>query len=273
MEDKTRSPRYPQVSLREAIERIHAVYLKEDRHKADKEVIAKDLGYNGLNGASLGMLAALKHYGLLETAGDGLRISDDAVAILELSRNDPERAEAIQKAAFTPKLFAELFALYGSKLPSDENLRLTLIRRGFNSKAAASVVRTYRDTISLVQEEADGYNGDSTETIKRQEGNMPTYTPHTRQPDPFAKHYVLPSPPQPTSSVMTGQASEGTVLSFKISQDSEARIAFSGKVTQEAIEKLIKLLDISKDTFPAKSQVEEVLELPASELEPKQLLP
>lgn len=43
-------------------------------------------------------------------------------------------------------------------------------------------------------------------------------------------------------------------LRFKISADSEARISFRGEVTAEAIEKLIKLLELSKDTFPSTSE-------------------
>jgi hypothetical protein len=248
MEKQSRSPRYPQVSLREAIERARAVYFKEGRHKADKEVVAKDLGYSGINGASLGMIAALKHYGLIENAGDGLRVSDDAVAILELPRNDPQRADAIRKAAYAPKLFAELDELYGAKPPSDENLRLTLIKRGFNPNAATSIVRTYRDTISLVDEETEGYTSGSPEPMKRSEAGMSATQPQGHSLlDFFKTTPALPSQPQESGS---------TVLSFKISQDSEARIVFSGHVTQEAIEKLIRLLDVSKDTFPTKAQTE-----------------
>jgi len=43
---------------------------------------------------------------------------------------------------------------------------------------------------------------------------------------------------------------EESVLVFKISKDSEARIVFTGNVTQEAIEKLTALLNLSKDTYP-----------------------
>jgi|SRR5262249_8994476 len=41
-----------------------------------------------------------------------------------------------------------------------------------------------------------------------------------------------------------------TELKFNISQNSKARIVFSGQVTQEAIELLAKMLDLQKLTFP-----------------------
>ena len=39
-------------------------------------------------------------------------------------------------------------------------------------------------------------------------------------------------------------------LQFKISEDAETKVLFRGRVTQEAIDKLVKLLQLSKDTYP-----------------------
>jgi hypothetical protein len=214
MDSQSRSPRYPQVSLREALSRVQQVYLKENKHKADKEVIAKDLGYAGINGASLGMIAALKHYGLLENVGDGLRISDAAVAILDLPRNDPSRSEAIKRVAFSPKLFAELFASYSFKLPSDENLKQSLTKKGFTDKAATSIVRTYRDTIGLVQEETEGYTSGASESSRSREAvqTMPSAA-------------VQPSPEiQQESAPPEGVYTFSTPLSFPRNVKAEVRI-------------------------------------------------
>src|SRR5258708_574477 len=120
---KGRSPNYPSVTLREAIDRIRLVYNAEHTHKADKNVVATDLGYTGLNGKSLTLIGALKRYGLLEVDDDGLKVSDEAVTILELPENDAERQSALSRAALAPPLFAELKETFGNSLPSDENLR------------------------------------------------------------------------------------------------------------------------------------------------------
>jgi hypothetical protein len=48
----------------------------------------------------------------------------------------------------------------------------------------------------------------------------------------------------------------GRILRFSIARDSEAQIVFSGPITQEAIEKLSALLELQKDTFPTKSELE-----------------
>ena len=72
----------------------------------------------------------------------------------------------------------------------------------------------------------------------------------------------IPPPParQGQRGSSTGQQlpqlpADQSVLVFKISRDSEARVAFSGPVTQEAIEKLRMLLDISRDTYPTQAEL------------------
>ena len=70
---KLRSPNYPSISLENALAKIKKVYDVEHTHPAAREVIAKALGYNTLNGTSLSLLATLSRYGLLEKTGkDGL---------------------------------------------------------------------------------------------------------------------------------------------------------------------------------------------------------
>jgi hypothetical protein len=55
---------------------------------------------------------------------------------------------------------------------------------------------------------------------------------------------------------------EGKELRFNISRDTEARVSFHGPVTQEAIERLAALLELQKDTFPTKAELQ-----PAREVE------
>lgn len=251
----TRSPRHPQVGLSEAIERIGLIYKKEHNHVADKEVIASDMGYTGINGASLGMIATLKQYGLLEAVDEGLKVSDDAIIILELDDDDAEKRETLWKVALTPKLFAELYEIYGDKLPSDENIRLSLMRRGFNKKAADVAVRAYRETIRLVQDMQTSYNAASDSKEERK----PVGTSMPPQPQPTGSIRIPQGlfyggePPQP--SAQPAIPDDRTQV-FQISKDAEARIAFRGRVTQEAIEKLCAILQLAKDIYPTKAELE-----------------
>jgi hypothetical protein len=154
---RVRSPNYPTLSLPESIERIRKVFAKEHRHKASPEVVAKAIGYTGLNGASVSAISALKKYGLLDEVGSDLQLSSTAMSILVDVPGSKERAEAITKAAFTPVLFQELKKQYGETLPSDDNVRSFLLKRGFAPSSVDAPIKHYRDTIKLVREANEIY--------------------------------------------------------------------------------------------------------------------
>lgn len=69
MEKRSRSPRYPNINLQDAIEKVRVIYQREHIHKVNREVIAKDLGYAGINGASASIISSIKQFGLLESIG------------------------------------------------------------------------------------------------------------------------------------------------------------------------------------------------------------
>src|ERR1700689_2377040 len=114
---KGRSPNYPQLSVSEAVEKVRAIFVAEHYHPATRDVVAADMGYQSLNGTSLTAIGALRHYGLLENDGDKLRVTDDAVALVELSREDTAWGQAFLNVAFRPPLFAEMAREFGDTLP------------------------------------------------------------------------------------------------------------------------------------------------------------
>ena len=154
---RVRSPNYPALSLPEAIQMISKVFTKENRHKADKEVVVKAMGYSGINGASMGSLSALLKYGLLDQEGASCRVSDRAMAILH-PHSPQEKAQAISDAAREPALFAEMLTDFPGSIPSDDNLRSYLVRRGFNSNALSPVISAFRETMGLVGSETGAYD-------------------------------------------------------------------------------------------------------------------
>ncbi len=150
---RTRSPNYPAISLRQAVEQIRKVYSKEHNHKASADVVVKAMGYGGLNGASMTVLSALKKYGLLEEVGEDFKVSKAALTILVDPSGSKERAAALEQAAFSPALFAELQKEYGRNPPSDENMRAFLLKRGFHPDSVAGPIKAYRDTLLLLSEQ------------------------------------------------------------------------------------------------------------------------
>jgi hypothetical protein len=269
---KPRSPRYPQVPLEEAIERVGRVYREERTHKVPKEAVAKDLGYGSLNGGSISLIGTLKNYGLLYEDKQGVKVTEDAVTLLRAPEDDPEREEALRRVAFTPKVFAELYEAYGddpSELPGEAALRYRLEKRGFLEKAAGEVIRIYHDNLELV-------SGTDTEYA---EAEMVDELPveaqvQTQQPARVPPGGGVITSSRPATTIEQDPFTE--TLQYRISGDSRVRLLFDGAVTQEAIEKLIAYLELGKDDFPPRAELEqpaveqpvkqpEIVEMPEAE--------
>src|SRR5881409_3213015 len=86
----TRSPRYPNVSLPDAISKAKMIYNKEHMSPLTPQVAAEAMGYSGLNGASLKMISSLKKYSLLEGRGDDVRLTKDAQTLIIEDSSSPD---------------------------------------------------------------------------------------------------------------------------------------------------------------------------------------
>jgi hypothetical protein len=229
-----RSPNYPIISLADAIGRVQVIYDKERQHAADKLVIAKDLGYGSLNGLSRSIISALVKFGLLTEEQDQLKVSLDALDIVLHSAGQPERIAAIQRAAYLPPLFSELRATFDGSLPSDENLRAYLVKKGFNPNTVSNVIKSYRDTVLYANQEAA-------------QGAIP--------------EEAAVKTPGPITFVPSVAPVAGLELAFNLAPGCQARITFTGAVDQAAIRKLQAYLDLSLDTFPDGVILLEALEI------------
>lgn len=267
---RPRSPKYPRLPLREAIERVGQVYRAEHTHKVEKLAVAKDLGYGSLNGASVSLIGTLKSYGLLQEDKEGVRVTDDAVIILRAPEGDPERAEALRRVAFAPRVFDELREAFGddpSDVPSETTLRFRLEKKGFLEKAADEAIRTYRDNLEHVSGKWTEYTA-AEEPVDDQPVEVEVQsqqTVGTRAPSSIAE-IVTTAPPVPIE--------QGSFKEFLhiFTQGCEIRLLVDGVVTQEAIDRLIAHLELDKDDLPSRSETEQtapsqpVVEQPAIEM-------
>lgn len=133
------------------------IFSNQHTHGAPREVVAKSMGYNTLNGASATAISALTKYGLLEGRADEIRVSDRAMRILH-PQSQAEKAEAIREAANAPELFRELAERFPGRFPAEEVVRSYLIRKGFAEAALSPVILSYRETNELVEREAEPYD-------------------------------------------------------------------------------------------------------------------
>lgn len=258
---KPRSPNYPQIPLREAIERVNKIYRANRNHRAEKEAVAKALNYGGLNGASVSLIGTLKQYGLLEEDKEGVKVTEDAITILRAPESDPERVQALRRAAFLPKIFAELREAYGedlSELPVETTLQFRLEKRGFLEKAAGEVIRTYRDNLEFASEEDAEYVGAEGTFVE------PLVENHGEQAQQTANIPKFPTAVSPNVSTPASSVEQDSLKEYLhvFAKGCEMRLLIDGVPTQEAIDRLIGYLSLGKEDLPSSRDSDLVAEQP-----------
>lgn len=177
MDKRTRSPNYPSMSLREAVQKAGEIYRSQHTHGAPREVVAQSMGYNSLNGASATAISALMKFGLLDGRGEDIKISALAMAILH-PESDHEKASAIAEAAGLPALYSEIDEKFPGRPPSDEILKNYLVRRGFAQNAIPGVISAYRETKEFVVESGGLYSAQEAPTVEAKPMQQSFTQPH-----------------------------------------------------------------------------------------------
>jgi hypothetical protein len=234
---RIRSPNYPALSLPEAIKSVAAIQAAEQHRTAPKEVVAKHIGYTTLHGLAKRMISAIENYGLLEeVTGDKVKVSPLAMSILFPATPD-EKQNAINEAAFKHPLFAAIKEEWEGSRPSDENLRVYLIRRKFAADALDRVIEVYKETMDLVTPASGVYPA--------QQGGQP------------AKSQEMP-PMQPSTN-------PGAARSMPPPASVPMRVSFNGDLLEvsavlsdaAAVDRLVKALEANKALLPATAKKEE----------------
>jgi hypothetical protein len=145
---KLRSPNYPNRNLESALGLAQVIYAKDGRNKISRKVLASHMGHEDLTGPALGKIGALRAYGIIEGAGDELRVSEDAIAAMMAPLGSDARRQAVRRLALSPTLFQEIRKEFPGKV-SVESLRFLLVQAGFQPKAAPIAAQTYLDTMEF----------------------------------------------------------------------------------------------------------------------------
>lgn len=150
---KGRSPSYPAIDLKTAIDRARQLYEREHQYATPIPTIYEHWGYKASGGSGNLAVAALRKFGLLAYEGSGearrAKLTNLAVEIIG-HPDERERREAVKKAALMPTIHQELWKEYGAKLPSDEHIRWKLRQeRGFTSTGADEFIPQYRATLAF----------------------------------------------------------------------------------------------------------------------------
>lgn len=230
---KTRSPSYPSISLREAVEKIKMVYDKDYQNKLPRPVVAAHMGYQSLNGKSLGVLAAIGKFGLLEGRADANWVSDLALKIIAHQPGTAERASALLEASRRPELFAELDAKFQNGKASDPAIRSYLMTQKFIPTAADMAIRSYRETKAFVSEESGGYDVELSSVTEAEATETPVAQPQANRPTSIASGAV--------------NANEREFLRGPLSVNCSYRIMVSGAMGVKELGKLIRVLTLQRE--------------------------
>ncbi|MCB1276792.1 hypothetical protein [Prosthecobacter sp.] len=232
---KDRSPSSPKLPLDEAIELVRKLHAKVGKASVKQEVAVGPLGYSGINGASLSIIAAITQYGLIDRErGGSLAVSSLALQLLHPTSKQNE-LNARRVAAKTPRIFAELLA--GGFAHCDE-LVLTnhLIHGGFTpdgARKAAYVFKKNVDFASLVET-----GGDEEEMITSPAFQSPSESPPTvaaELPSVSSKPFVIP---------VTGRGGQLTELPIPLEDGVVARVPYP--MSEESFDLLIGTLQLWK---------------------------
>lgn len=243
---KARSPAYPVIGLGEAVQKVEMIYKEDYQNPISRLVAASHMGYNGLNGKSLGVLSALQKFKLLEGRGDDTRVSDLAVSILAHSVSSIERRAALLEAATGPTLFAELDSRFQNGRASDSAMRSYLLTMKFIPSAADAAIRAYRDTKKVVSDEGDGHNvviQPPTGAINF-EGQPPEkrVIPLHGATSASAGATATLTTAAPASSAMATAPTE--IANIRVSKDCAIRLVADGPYNKRGIEALVKNLQL-----------------------------
>jgi hypothetical protein len=149
---KERSPSFPFIALKKAVERLKEMADAHKRNQARLVTVATTWGYAAKSSGLLQTAAALKAYGLIEEIGSGadrkIQISDLGWRILHDARPGA-RDTAIRDAAAKPRLISEYLNSWVPERPSDAHCLSELqLDRGFNDVAARLFLKVFDETVS-----------------------------------------------------------------------------------------------------------------------------
>lgn len=253
---KERSPSYPFISLRKAIDRAESLYNGHRREPTRLPALAQTWGYSPSSSGLQQTVAALKQYGLLEEEGSG---TDRKVRISELARRiladlrPGAREDAIKEAATRPRLFAEYLPKWFPSRPSDAHCISELhFDRGFNQSAAQLFLRVFDETVAFADLSSDDTEGES------DDASVPVSTPEETagRDDRISydlKSMALPAPPKDAATL---PLSERLQVSTTGNRLTVSAALFSAK----EVDKLIRILRANRELLEELDEDDEAVD-------------
>ena len=149
---KDRSPNYPAIGLRRALELTQKLWDSDKRQPVLSSRAALNMGFTAKSSAGQLALAAMRKYGLLDAEGSGdqrkVKLTETAITLLNPSATN--REQILKDVALKPTIHAELWAKFGAEGASQGAFHDYLVfERKFTEQAATILIDQYKDTIAF----------------------------------------------------------------------------------------------------------------------------
>jgi hypothetical protein len=240
---RERSPSFPFISLKAAVERLTEYEAKFGRTDPTADRVYLAWGMSGDTSQSQQTLAALKAFGLVDYRGAGAKrfvtISHEGRTYLR-AQQEQVRKDVLKRVALKPKWIGHFFGIWGTdKVPDELRLDTLVLEHRFNQNAGPKFLKVYDETISFAElssfDKMIGVEGAVTDTEEIEEIEVPA-SPKAPEPKGGGSNKGL--------HLMQG---EREITKGLLSKGASFRLIVSGHIGAKEIELLIKKLEIDKE--------------------------
>jgi hypothetical protein len=220
---KERSPSFPFISLKKAVDRLQEMAEAHKRNQARIATVGATWGYGAKSSGLVQTVAALKAFGLIDDIGGGadrrIQISDLGWRILQDARPGAREA-AIREAALKPRLIAEYLNQWVPDRPSDAHCLSELrLDRGFGDSAAQLFLKVFDDTVNY----ANLKNSDSlSPVLEREENPLETAVEGPRPVSAAVRRVAAAMEPQGDAPFLMSMGPERVSGTFNLTRQDEA---------------------------------------------------
>jgi hypothetical protein len=221
---KDRSPSFPFVALKPAVERLEAFEKHFGRRPAPAGTAGMAWGMKERSSQADQTLAALRSFGLIEYEGMGPARTVSLTVqgrIYLRSQQEADKQRILKQCALRPRIIREFWAMWGVDRPPDDAALEVLTRNNaFSDTGAVIFLKVYDETIAFARLSSSDKIGNYTSDSEA-EG---------------------PGPPPDTNKVRP-MVGEREFTSGLLSKEANFRLIVSGPIGMKEIERLIKKLE------------------------------
>lgn len=157
MTTRPRSPNYPRIDLRRAVEWIDQLYHKVQLGEFSPDDAAQAWGFSGSSSSVTRVMGALRQYGLLEAnRGDNSRLTALALTLVLSGPESQEYRAALRQAVESPILFKELIGSGRANNATGALRQHFVMAKHFTYEGADTFIRVFKASVAFAEE---GQNG------------------------------------------------------------------------------------------------------------------